>query len=80
MSGEPGDHLAICAFSGFLGRASEMAKTWDGQFVLRRFIGSEARRQPQDLVRSRPDDQRVAWSQPEPTDVFLSSAVLPSDL
>lgn len=83
MSGyeqRPGDHRVICDHSGFMAWASDCVKTWDGKYVLRRFVGSETQRHPQELVRGRPDDQRVPWSRPEQTDTFLSARVLPSDL
>lgn len=75
MSGHeqrPGDYRIVCDVSGFQGRASETVKTWDNKRVLRRFVGDEVQRHPQDLVRTRPDNQSVPWSRPEPTDVFLS--------
>lgn len=83
MSGDeqrPGDWRVICDYSGFKCWASETVLTWNGFRVLRRFAGEETRRHPQDLVRGRTDDQRVPWARPEPTDVFLSAPVLPSDL
>lgn len=73
MSGEQrlGDWRFICDLSGFEGWASESALTWDGKRVLRRFLGEEAVRHPQDLVRGRVDKQSVPWSRPEATDTFL---------
>ena len=76
-----GDWNVICDFSGFKAKASECVKTWDGFYVLRRFVGQETQRHPQDFVRGRTDDQRVAWSRPESTDVFLAPGdVSASDL
>jgi hypothetical protein len=76
MSG--GDHKAICDRSGFEGLASQMVKTWDGKYVLRRFWEP---RQPQDAVRGVVDDQRVAWTRPEPPDTFHEpGSVRPEDL
>jgi hypothetical protein len=84
MSGHeqrPGDWRCICDFSGFKCWASETVKTHDGFRVLKRFAGEETQRHPQELVRGRPDNQRVAWARPEPTDTFLSPGdVTPSDL
>ncbi|MCR5876933.1 hypothetical protein [Phenylobacterium sp. J367] len=53
-------------------------KQWDGAYVLRRFADQ---RHPQDFVRGIPDNQRVPWASPEPTDTFLSPGdVTQSDL
>lgn len=76
-----GDWRFICDFSGFEGWASESALTWDGKRVLRRFLGEEANRHPQDLVRGVPDDAGVPWARPERPDVFLTpGSVTPNDL
>jgi hypothetical protein len=75
MSGHeqrPGDYRVICDYSGFKCWASETVKTWQGHRVLKRFVGEETQRHPQELVRGRVDRQAVPWSRPEPTDVFLS--------
>lgn len=84
MSGyqqRPGDFRVICDLSGFQCWASETVMTWDNKRVLRRFVGSEATRHPQDLVRARPDDQTVKNPRPEPADTFLEVGdVSPSDL
>lgn len=77
----PGDWRAICDASGFEFWASELVLTWDGRRVHRRFVGEETSRHPQDLLRSKPDDQSVPWSRPEREDVFLSPGdVTPDDL
>ena len=74
-----GDWNVICAFSGFKAKASECVKTWDGQYVLRRFAGSETQRHPQDMP-ARPRPQRpLPWTQPEATDVFLSPGDVTQD-
>ena len=85
MSGHeqrPGDHRAICALSGFKGWASEMVKRADGDYVLRRFVGEETRRHPQEQPYvTRPNEGRVTWSRPEGEDVFLEvNDVTASDL
>lgn len=75
MSGHeqrPGDYRVYCDLSGFVCWASETVKTHNGSRVLKRFAGEEVQRHPQELVRSRPDNQSVPWSRPEPTDTFLS--------
>lgn len=76
-----GDFRVICDYSGFKCWASETAMTWDGYRVHRRFIGQEASRHPQDLVRGVPDDPSVKNPRPEGTDVFLTpNQVTPSSL
>lgn len=76
-----GDWRVICDASGFMCWASECAKTWDGKYVLKRFIGEEANRHPQDLVRGVPDNPMVPWSRPERADVFIAPGdVTPGDL
>lgn len=84
MSGyeqRPGDYRFICAYSGMQGWASESALTWNGHRVLRRFLGEEGQRHPQDLVRAKPERQVPQWTRPEPTDTFLGvNDVTPSSL
>jgi hypothetical protein len=82
MSGHeqrPGDYRVICDRSGFKVWASETGLTWNGLRVHRRFLGEEAARHPQDLVRGKPDDQRVPWSRPEAEDAFLSPGDVTQD-
>lgn len=74
-----GDWRVICDASGFKCWASETVLTWDNKRVLRRFVGEEAVRHPQDLVRGRPDNQGVPWTRPETTDVFLSPGDVTAD-
>ena len=77
----PGRYRMICDISGFVGWNDEMAKRWDGSYVLRRFLGAESQRHPQELVRGMKDDQSVPNPRPEGTDVFLAyNDVTPSSL
>lgn len=84
MSGHeqrPGDFRVICDYSGFKCWASETAMTWNGYRVLRRFLGAEASRHPQELVRGVTDDPSVRNPRPEATDTFLEPTdVTPSSL
>lgn len=75
-----GDYRVICDFSGFKCWASETGMTWDGYRVLKRFLGSEYTRHPQDLVRGVADDPSVRNPRPEAPDTFLAARVLPTDL
>lgn len=83
MSGDeqrPGDWRVICDYSGFKAWASECAKTWDGHYVLRRFVGEETQRHPQEFVRGRADHPQVPWSRPEPADTYIVTPVTQDDL
>lgn len=84
MSGyeqRPGDFRVVCDLSGFKCWASETVMTWNHLRVHRRFVGSEATRHPQDMVRGVADDQSVRNGRPEAADVFLAvNAVTPSSL
>lgn len=78
----PGDYKFVCALSGFVGWASDSALTSEGHRVLRRFLGAEANKHPQEasapVVR---DEGRVPWARPEPAFVFrAATAVTPADL
>lgn len=67
-----GDWRVGSELSGFNGWASESALTWDGRRVLRRFVGEERQRHPQDFVTGIPDDPTVPWTRPLTDDVFLA--------
>lgn len=67
----PGDWKFVCAFSGFVGWASESALTHDGHRVLRRFLGSEGQKHPQEAAYSPIQGEgRVPWARPEATATF----------
>jgi len=61
-----GDHNAICDRDGGKYKASEMRKEWNGLIVHK---SNFEPRHPQDFVRGRKDDQSVAWTRSEGTDV-----------
>jgi hypothetical protein len=76
-----GDYRVICDYSGFKCWASETVTTWNGYRVLRRFIGSEVSRHPQDLVRGVSEDPSVKNARPEAADTFLNPGdITPSSL
>lgn len=76
-----GDFRVLCDYSGFKVWASETAMTWNGYRVHRRFLGAEASRHPQELVRGVTDDPSVKNARPEGTDTFLDPGdVTPSSL
>jgi hypothetical protein len=73
-----GDHLVLCAFSGFKVWRSDCVKTWDGRLVHRRFVGKETQRHPQEAVYvSREATPRNV--QPEPTETYISQATKDAD-
>lgn len=72
-----GSYLVYCQASGFKCHVEDTVIQWDGRRVLKRFA---EKRNEQDFLRGRKDDQRAADPRPEPTDAFLSAPVLPSDL
>ncbi len=75
---KPGDFNRVCDLTGFKVKASDTKKRWDNMIVCRE---SFEMRQPQDLLRSRPDRQQVVDPRSEATDVFLSTnEVVASDL
>lgn len=58
----PGDFKRICDRCGFVFRASQTLKTWDGLWVCREDFET---RHPQDFVRGRLDIQNVPDPRPE---------------
>lgn len=64
----PGDYLCKCDRTGFTVYASDTVVEWNGLRVRRQ---SAERRQPQDFVRGRKDNQSVPDARPQPADVFL---------
>lgn len=69
-----GDWKAICDVCGFLYRASQLKKRWDGYWVCE---ADYETRHPQDFLRSVRDDQSVPWTRPEPTNTFVTSTYCP---
>lgn len=57
-----GDHLVTDDVTGFVRRASETSKRWDGMIVDARNYET---RHPQDYVRTRPDRQTVSDPRPD---------------
>ena len=81
MSGDgrikgPADYLelgkwnVICQRCGVKYKNDEVEKEWTGLIVCR--IKCFEVRHPQDFVRSRPDNQEVPYTSPEPTDINVS--------
>ena len=73
-----GQHNKICDRTGFKIKSSWAQKEWNNQVVR---TESWEQRQPQDLIRSRPDNQQVADPRVEPEDQFAATnEVQPEDL
>lgn len=64
----PGDFKRICDVCGFVYRASETRKRWDGLIVC---MADFEQRHPQDFVRGRKDRQNVPDPRPEPVDNII---------
>lgn len=56
-----GDWNAACSMCGHKFKASQLVRNWQGMY---RCFRCNEPRQPQDFVRSAPDDQGIPWSQP----------------
>lgn len=65
-----GDWNGICDICGSKFKFSQLHKTWNNLFVCARDLEP---RQPQDLIRGRPDNQSVPAASPEPADGFLGT-------
>ena len=73
-----GNWNAICDVCGFKFKANELRRRWDGYMVC---FSDFEERQPQDLIRSRPEKQSAPWVRPVPVDQFVTVApVDPSKL
>ena len=68
-----GDWKAVCDVCGRYFHASELRKRWDGFRVC---TEDWEQRQPQDLLRSRPDKQNPPWTRPEQPDRFTTHTYL----
>jgi hypothetical protein len=62
------DWNAICDRCGFKFKASELKKTWDGLMVC---SDDWEMRHPQELIRPIPDQQKLPWTRPEPSDISV---------
>jgi len=69
-----GDFNAICDVCGFKFKASQLRRRWDGYMVC---SSDYEQRQPQDLIRLKPERQAVPWARPPQQDQFV--VVAPAD-
>ena len=72
----PGQHNKICDRTGFKIKSNGVRKEWNNMIVRSE---SWEPRQPQDLLRSRPDRQQVSDPRSEATDNFLSTNEVVAD-
>ena len=68
---ELGDWNAVCYECGRKRKASTLVRHWQGYYVCPEH---NEPRQPQDFVRSVPDNQTPPWAQPMPADIFVITA------
>jgi uncharacterized protein YjbK len=73
---DKGDWNAICDRCGQKFKASELKRTWDNLYVCHKDFEL---RHPQDFLRSRRDNQAVAWTRPEGTDRLVTVNPLDPD-
>jgi hypothetical protein len=67
-----GDNNVICDRCGFKYKASDLKREWNGLYTCK--FDWEPRH-PQDLIKSKHDDQRPSLSRPGAVDVFVPSAI-----
>lgn len=67
-----GEWLGICQVCGWKKRSSELFKRWDGLIVCAEDLEP---RHPQEFVRPRADQQKVAFTRPETTDVEIGPSI-----
>ena len=73
-----GENLVICDRCGFRYHTHEVKREWNGLYTCTRYCWEQ--RHPQDLIRSKHDDQRPSLSRPEGTDTFITTAITQDDL
>ena len=73
----PAGPVALDPASGFKVPHKDLEKQWDGEWIDKRFLD---RRNPQDLIRTRPDKPNLPHPRPEPADRFVSTPILWEDL
>ena len=64
---------AICDQCGAKRKSSQLIERWDGLMVCKPTVNSGCwePRHPQDSIRPMPDQQKLPWTRPESTDVFV---------
>lgn len=65
---ELGKWLVICQVCGWKKPSDQIKRRWDGVLVCEEDFET---RHPQEFVRPRPDEQKVPFTNPEPTDTFV---------
>jgi hypothetical protein len=67
---------ALDPASGFKVPYRNLVRQWDGEFVDRRFVD---KRNPQDMLKARPERPQLDHARPEPEDVFLAVNIVWED-
>lgn len=67
-----GDYSAICDVCGFKFKASKLKTRWDGLKVC---SSDWEERHPQDFLRVFTDTNKMSWTRPESTDVFIPRTI-----
>jgi len=73
-----GENNVICDRCGFKFKASELMREWNGLYTCKIFCWEP--RHPQDLIKSKHDDQRPELSRPGAANTFLSTEITQDDL
>jgi len=63
-----GEINAICDVCGFKFKMSELRQRWDGLLTC---LDDWETRHPQEKIHPIPDQQKLPWTRPEGTDVFV---------
>lgn len=64
-----GSWSALCDVCGFKFKAEDLTERWDGLMVCREDYET---RHPQERIRPIPDQNKLPWTRPEPTDSFIT--------
>lgn len=70
----PARPQAIDDMTGFKVAHATLKRQWDGAMTV-----SPDKRNPQDLIRAKPEDSTLANPRPEPADVFLATPITLED-
>lgn len=64
-----GQWNALCDVCGFKYKATDLKQRWDGLMVCN---ADWEPRHPQEMIRVLPDQSKLPWTRPEPTDTFVT--------
>ena len=72
----PAGPVAIDPASGFKIPHKDLVHQWDSEYIDKRFVD---KRNPQDLIRTRPDKPNLPHPRPEAADSFIALPILWED-